>query len=271
MRELVTRVRDALSVERREAELIVATLLNRPRFSVYFNEPVDDRTRTFLAMKVVQLKQGVPIEYITNSAQFLDYRLYIHPGVFIPRTETEYFVELIIKKAMRSPDMILDVGTGTGAISIALAHAFPSSTIIATDISENALACARTNIARYQLVQRIHLVRTDMLKGLNATYDLIVSNPPYVPRSRLHSLPKSVKYYEPLIALNGGENGTKFTKVLIENSVRVMKDHGCMAIEIDEEAESDLADFLKTNTGLHYGFEKDLFQKSRYMFLEKKQ
>ncbi|MBN2619935.1 peptide chain release factor N(5)-glutamine methyltransferase [candidate division WOR-3 bacterium] len=270
MRELVTRVRDTLCVERREAELIVAALLDRPRFSVYFNEPIDDRARTLLVMKVAQLKQGVPIEYITNRTQFLDYQLCVHPGVFIPRTETEYFVELIIKKTKRPPDSILDVGTGTGAISIALAHAFPSSTIIATDISENALTCARTNIARYRLIQRIHLVRTDMLKGLAAPFDLIVSNPPYVPRSRLHSLPKSVKYYEPLIALNGGEDGTKFTKVLIENSVPVMKDRGCIAIEIDEEAESDLTDYLKTNTCLHYSFKKDLFQKSRYVFLEKR-
>lgn len=270
MRELITTVCKTLCVERIEAELIIATLLERPRSSLYFDEPIHDRTRTRLAMGIAQLKQGVPIEYITNQSRFLDYRLHVHPGVFIPRIETEYFIELIIKKTDKPPGMILDIGAGTGAIAIALAHAFPSSVVIATDISERALACASINIRTYRLAGRIHPVRTDMIKGLAASFDLIVSNPPYVPHSRLHSLPKSVKCYEPIIALNGGKKGTGFTKAMIENCLPAMKDRGRIAIEIDEEAVDDLSDFLKTHTCLLYAFENDLFHKSRYVFLEKK-
>jgi release factor glutamine methyltransferase len=269
MKELVTHVCDTLRVERNEAELIIAALLDRPRFSLYFDTPIKEHTRLLLAMKVAQLQHGVPIEYVTNRTRFMNYVLHIYSGIFIPRIETEYFVELIIKNVHEPPAMILDIGTGTGAISIALAHAFPASTIIATDISESALLCAQENIRMYKLSERIHTVRTDMLHGLVANFDLIVSNPPYVPRSRLHSLPKSVKYYEPLKAINGGNNGTMFTRVMIERCIPIMHDCTRMAVEIDEEAVKDLTQFLKKHMSVHYWFAKDLTEKNRYLFLEK--
>lgn len=268
MRELVKKVCDTLRVERHEAELIIATLLDRPLFSLYFEGSIDTDTRTAFDLKLAQLKNGIPIEYITKRIQFMDHSLRIFPGVFIPRLETEYFVELIMKKADKNPEFVLDIGTGCGAISIALAHAFPSSMIIATDIAEKALACARENIADQCLTQRIHLVHTDMREGIAGRFDLIVSNPPYIPISRLQSLPKSVKYYEPLKALNGGKKGTAFTKVMIAQCAEVMTDVGCMAIEIDEEAVSDLNGFLSQYKNIQHRFEKDLFGRNRYLFLE---
>jgi len=170
----------------------------------------------------------------------------------------------------RLPRKILDIGTGTGAISIALAHAFPSSMIVATDISAQALACAQQNIEACHTAKGIVLVRMDMCKGLDTTFDLIVSNPPYIPCSRLLSLPKSVKYYEPLTALNGGKRGTMFTKVMIKCCTPIINEHGCMAIEIDEEAVDDLAEFLAASIHMRYTFINDQFQKNRYLFLEKK-
>lgn len=269
MRELVKKVCDTLNIERHEAELIIATLLDRPLFSIYYKDVLDKNTATTLKMKLRQLQHGVPIEYITKRIQFMDLTLRVYPGVFIPRLETEYFVELIVKKMKKAPDKILDIGTGSGAISIALARVFPASTIISTDIAEHALACARENIDKYMLSKRIHLLRTNMLNGISDRFDLVVSNPPYIPFSRLQSLPKSVKYYEPLMALNGGENGTMFTKTMIEQCARVLMTGACMAIEIDEDAVSDLKGFLEYNSSMEFCFEKDLFDKYRYVFLEK--
>jgi release factor glutamine methyltransferase len=112
-------------------------------------------------------------------------------------------------------------------------------------------------------------VRTSIAAGIAAQFSLVVSNPPYIPISRLQFLPKSVKYYEPLKALNGGEKGTMFTKVMIEHCTEVMTDTGFMAIEIDEEAVGDLKEFLTRFDHLRHCFEKDLFGRNRYLFLEK--
>jgi len=269
MRELIRKVRDTLKVEHHEAELLIATLLDRPVFRLYYEDTLDKHAVEILNKKIDQLQHGVPIEYITKTIQFMNCTLRIYPGVFIPRLETEYFVELLIKRFPQPPPLILEIGTGCGAISIALAHAFPASTIITTDISDRALACAHENINNYKLSAHIHPVRTNMFMGLSARFDLIVSNPPYIPLLRLHSLPKSVKYYEPLLALNGGDNGTMFTKIMIEHCSTVMTDKGSMAVEIDEDAVSDLKEFLERLGHLDFCFEKDLFNKSRYMFLEK--
>lgn len=266
MKDAVTKISSELNVARSEAELIIATLLDKPRFELYLNDEKDPGLWEQLQEKVVLLKKGVPIEYITKRAQFMDYTITITPGVFIPRLETEYFVELI-GRYKNKPATILEIGTGSGCLAIALAHWFPHCRFIATDISDEALRCAEKNISTFGLEHRISLVKTDVCMGLHTQFDMIISNPPYVPHTRLSSLPESVKCYEPLRALNGGKNGIAIIKKIVLQGLPLLNDGGMIALEIDEETTAPLNEFLSGCECPSWTFHKDLFGRMRYMFI----
>ncbi len=267
MKELVNQISKDLAVTKGEAELILATLLDRPRFEIYLNNKIDDTNLKILKMKLLQLKKGVPIEYITKKVHFLNYVFRIYPGVFIPRLETEYFTELIEKLPEFTPQKILEIGTGCGAISIVLAAVFPSATLTATDVSEIALSCARENLEKYNLQKRITLKQCNLYDGIAETFDLIVSNPPYIPHARLESLPKSVKEFEPIVAINGGKGGLQFICRLVREGMRHLKRNGIMALEIDEDEVSPLQRYLSSNISVPFSFKKDLFGRFRYLFI----
>ncbi|KPJ71020.1 hypothetical protein AMJ52_09185 [candidate division TA06 bacterium DG_78] len=267
MREIVKIVSKELQITRDEAELVVATLIAQPRFEMYLNEKIDSETVALLNMKLQQLKEGVPIEYITKKVQFLDYQLVIYPGVFIPRLETEYFIELIGKLTTRTPKTILEIGTGCGAIAVSLAHVFPEAQIVATDISPTAIDNASENIRHYNLRDRVTVAQCDLFAGLTGQFDIIVSNPPYVPTSRIPSLPKSVKDFEPILAIDGGYQGVQFIERLVREGKQHVKSHGMMAIEIDEDEVNILRQFLVTNSFRTFVIKKDLFGRFRYLFV----
>lgn len=267
MRELVRAVSEQLEIDRNEAELVVASLLSRPRFKLYMNEDLDEAERAILWSRVMQLRQGVPLEYITRRVQFRDLTLCIQPGVFIPRLETEHFVELIPSVMQQNPRKILEIGTGCGAIAVALARVYPDAVIIATDISAAAINSAFRNVDRMHLGQQINIVQCDTYAGIRGEFDLIVSNPPYVPSKRVPLLPRSVRDFEPIAALDGGEQGVGFiTRLIIESSAYLSKT-GVIALEIDEESVSVLRNLLVSNGFGSFRFAKDLFNKYRYLFV----
>lgn len=267
MREIVEQVIKELTVSRGEAELIVAALLEKPRFGIYLNDSVDQGTRKLLHTRLMQLKTGMPLEYVTTKMQFMDYSLHIYPGVFIPRFETEYFIELIGKLVDFVPERILDIGTGTGAISIALAHLYPDAQIFATDISDMAIRCARENIKEYGLSDRIHLTQCSICDGASTKFDLIISNPPYIPSSRLRSLPKSVRDFEPMLAIDGGQDGTQFIELIIQQTAEYLNPGGVIALEIDEDTTAILKKFLQVSGYDKFSFKRDQFRKYRYLFI----
>ncbi len=266
MRELITAVSEELQIARDEAELVVATLMKRPRFELYISEELGDKNKDILLAQVRKLREGMPIEYVTQRVQFRDRTLKIRPGVFIPRLETEYFVELISKSLARAPQRILEIGTGCGAISIALAGVFPDAKILATDVSRVALENASENIGESGLVSRISLMQCNMFHGLTGKFDLIVSNPPYVPSNRMSELPLSVREFEPLAAIDGGAEGLEFIKRIILGSRDYFSNTGVVALEIDEESVGSLKRFLDGHDVLPYSFRRDLFNKHRYLF-----
>ena len=266
MKEIIKKVIEEFKISKDEAELIIATLLEQPRFGIYINNEIEPESATILKMKLNLLKQGMPIEYITQKVQFMDYLLNIYPGVFIPRIETEYFVELI-SRLVATPKKILEIGTGCGAIAISLAKVFPDADIIATDISQTALNNALENIKQFNLSERITLVQGDLFRPISTKFDLIVSNPPYIPNSRLKFLPKSVKDFEPILAIDGGEQGVQFIKMLIQQGMQFLKPYGAMAIEIDEDEVEVLKSFSVANLLNSFAFKKDLFGRFRYFFI----
>lgn len=269
MREIVKEASEDLKITRDEAELIIASLLERPRFKIYHDEKLDGASARLIKMKLRQLKSGVPIEYITKKVQFMDYRLSIVPGVFIPRLETEYFIELITKLVKNEPKKILEIGTGCGAIAISLARIFRQARIIATDISARAIENASLNINNFGLEKQISLSQSDLFNHLSGNFDLIVSNPPYIPSPRLKFLPKSVRDFEPILAIDGGREGISFIKKIIKQGREFVKPNGLMAMEIDEDEVAALKDFLEASEFKYYFFKKDLFGRFRYLFIDK--
>ncbi len=267
MRELIKAVSNELKVDRNEAELVVAALMARPRFELYMKDALDEREKTILWSRIMQLKDGMPIEYITERVQFLHFTLKIMPGVFIPRIETEYFAEMIPKHMPQRPERILEVGTGCGAISIALARTYPEAIIIATDVSGRAIENAYYNFRQFQLGSRTCLLQCNMYESLEGEFDLIVSNPPYVPHARIGLLPRSVREFEPLNAIDGGEHGVQFIEKLIVQGVDHLRKKGIMAVEIDEESVGLLREFLTDQNIRPFVFRKDLYNKNRFLFI----
>ena len=267
MQELVKQVSRKLSIDVGDAEYVIASLLGRARFELYMPDEISDPVRTAVMSRVEQMEPGMPAEYLAGSVQFRDHTLRISPGVFIPRAETEYLVEVIKNSMPDVPRRVLEIGTGSGAISIALASVYPGALIVATDVSALSLDNARQNISDHALESRIDLVQCDMYDGLVGEFDLIVSNPPYIPRSRLQELPRSVREFEPMLALDGGEQGIEFSQKLILEGRRYLPGDGVMALEIDEEAVESLKDFLDKHGISPVCFVKDLFGVYRYLFI----
>lgn len=180
-----------------------------------------------------QRARGVPAQYITGHQEFWGMDLIVSPAVLIPRPETEHVVETALALSLRAKSRIVDVGTGSGCIALALAKELPQAEIHATDISPAALEIARANATRHQLDRRIQFHQTDLLQGFaTATFDLVVSNPPYVGESEEDQVQLEVRKFEPRSAVFAGPTGLEVIERLIPQSQTVLKPGGCLIIEI---------------------------------------
>lgn len=184
---------------------------------------------------------GEPVAYILGRAYFHDLTLRVNGSVLIPRPETEHVVEaaLAFLKAgeWEQPPRVLDLGTGSGAIAISLAAGFPDTGVTAADSSPDALSLARENARTEGLDARIEFVQSDMFQDLDPTetYDLIVSNPPYISDEEWETLPRDVREYEPQHALRGGSDGLDYYRVLAAESWQHLKPGGMLIVEIGHD------------------------------------
>ncbi len=264
MKDTIARACKALRVSRDSAELIIAALLGKPRHEIYADTTNENLDHGLLQARIIQLKNDIPLEYLTKKVQFRDFAVSIQPGVFIPRIETEYLIDIIAGEIPEPPRRILDIGTGSGVLAIALARRYPGSSITATDISRTAIRCARKNIHTHRLESRIDLVRCSLFDGLIGTFDLIVSNPPYIPSERLRSLPRSVRDYEPRLALDGGPHGTRVIQRILSQLKHYTHENSIIALEIDDGEVSTMRDILENDRSLSYSLHEDLFGRKRY-------
>lgn len=194
-------------------------------------------TEIQLAQLDSQLKlalKGYPIPYIVGNWDFFGLRFLVTPKVLIPRPETELLVEQALAWLSTHPDAttMLEVGTGSGCISIATAKLCRRLKVFATDISIQALQIACLNLLSHGVFHRIQLVRADMASCFETKFDLICSNPPYIPTKKLQALP--VSNWEPMVALDGGEAGVEKIEVLLTQSAKLLKSPGLLLCEIEE-------------------------------------
>jgi len=195
--------------------------------------------------------RGVPAQYITGHQEFWGMDLIVTPAVLIPRPETEHVIEAVLEleasdvrpqtsakargsevRRLRSEVRIVDVGTGSGCIALALAKELPDAEIHATDISSGALEIARANAARHQLENRIQFHQTDLLAGLAPDFDFIVSNPPYVGESEEDQVQLEVRKFEPRGAVFAGPSGLEIIARLIPQAREALRPGGWLVMEI---------------------------------------
>ncbi len=172
---------------------------------------------------------GYPVPYITREVSFYGRTFYVDERVLVPRSETEELVDIVLSLGVR-PRRIVDVGTGSGVIGITLKLLFPESTVILTDVSLDALRVARVNALRHGA--DVLFVNTDLLSGLRGRFDLIVSNPPYVPDDEIGKYDRRV-LYEPRTALSGGKTGFEITGRLIDQALALLEAGGYLIVESD--------------------------------------
>ncbi len=215
-----------------EDELILTHILQCSRSELYLRnlKLTDQQKRQFESYKA-RRKQGEPLQYILGVWDFMGIELKVDPRALIPRPETEILVEEAIRriKHLKNPK-ILELGTGLGNIAIALAKFVAGSFITTVDISSEALELAKENALRHDVMQRIDFVRMDMAEylttgGTAIYYDLIISNPPYIPLAQMKDLPLDVQQ-EPRLALEAGRDGLKFYIDIIKYTPPLLR-KGC--------------------------------------------
>ena len=194
----------------------------------------DERRRYDQAL--TERECGMPAQYITGHQEFWGMDLIATPAVLIPRPETEHVIETVLAGVGRAPSpaavRLVDVGTGSGCIALALARELPQAEIHATDISPAALEIARANAARHQLESRIHFHQTDLLQGLERRFDFVISNPPYVGESEADQVQLEVRKHEPRNAVFAGETGLEVIERLIPQARESLKPGGWLVMEI---------------------------------------
>jgi len=186
-----------------------------------------------LADGMAQLMAGVPLPYVLGSWEFYGLDFKVTPQVLIPRPETELLVDTALKWLRDRPDrrQAAEAGTGSGCIAVSLAVNLPDLEFTVTDISPHAAAIARENAFRHQVSSRVQVLVNDLLEGLPGPFDLIAANLPYIPSQTLRQLP--VFRREPILALNGGEDGFDLISRLIEQSAQKLSPGGITLLEIE--------------------------------------
>jgi len=231
------------------AELLLMHVLGRDRAWIYTHpedalEPAAlDRYFTLVERRAA----GEPTQYLTGKQEFWGLEFEVTPAVLIPRPETEHLVEVALERlgprgikinmktgAPSPPLGTADVGTGSGCLAVALAHELPHAEVLATDISAAALEIARRNSARYGVANRVRLLQTDLLTSVNEanSFDLIVSNPPYVARDESRQLSREVREHEPASALFAGPTGVEIYPRLVEQAASVLRRRGVLVLEL---------------------------------------
>ncbi|MBO5397736.1 MAG: peptide chain release factor N(5)-glutamine methyltransferase [Clostridia bacterium] len=215
-----------------KCKILLASILkvSKEYLIIHDLEELAENIVTEFKNKIEDIKNGKPIQYITNKQEFMGLNFYVNENVLIPQPDTEILVEEVISKMKQNISLtILDLCTGSGAIAISIAKNIDKLMVSASDISDKALEIAKKN-AEANNVQ-VNFILSDMFENINAKYDCIVSNPPYIEDSIIKTLPKEVQN-EPYIALAGGEDGLKFYRIIAENAKKFLNDNGFVAVEI---------------------------------------
>lgn len=271
IRETIQKIEGAISAlyDSREATAVARQVVCR-RCGYNFSQLVvhyDDEVQiSDLESIVAELAAARPVQYVLGEAEFCDLDFTVSEGVLIPRPETEELVEWVASGAKRGA-RILDVGTGSGAIAVALAKKVEGTEVVAVDISEKALQIAAENVARHSA--NVTLVKADALGDMShlGQFDIIVSNPPYIPQSDIAAMHSNIVDYEPHTALFVVDDDPLcFYRSIAQNGVKMLRDGGSLYFEIYERFGAQMVKMLEEMGYSDSEVVKDVFGKERMVW-----
>ena len=207
-----------------------------------------------------------PIAYIVGNREFMGLDFFVKEGVLIPRPDTEVLVEEVIELAKKKDAKnILDIGTGSGAITVSLAKYLENVKVTSVDISDIALEIGKRNAISNEVDDRINFVKSDLFTNIDkeTKFDIIVSNPPYIKREVIDTLDKQVKDYEPYNALEGGVDGLDFYRAITKQAKEYLKKGGILAYEVSHDQSEDVSKLMEMDGYTNIYTLKDLQQIDR--------
>jgi release factor glutamine methyltransferase len=236
---------------RLDAEYLLADTLNLKRVDLYvkFDQLITQNERDTFKELIRRRVKHEPLQHILGTQEFYGFTFKVSSDVLIPRQETELLVEkgALLLENMESP-RILDVGTGSGCIAISMAKSFPNAQVFATDISPRALDIAHAN-AKLNDTYNIEFIECDLFPS-ESNFDLIISNPPYIPESEMTTLQPEVKNYDPHLALIGGSDGLDFYRRIFNQAPTLLSDSGYLLVEFGENQVGSLKELAATTKEL---------------------
>lgn len=213
-------------------------------------------------------RENYPLEYILNSADFYKRDFYVDERCLIPRWDTENLIEAVKEKSKNiSNPKILEIGPGSGAISITLALELKNAFITGADISKDALKVCNINLNKYQ-IDNVEFIYSNLFENIKDKYDIIISNPPYIKSEEMNSLQEEVKK-EPVLALDGGVDGLDFYKTISEESRDYLKKDGFLIFEIGHDQYDKVKEILINNKYIDLNYKKDIQGFKRVIFGKK--
>jgi len=232
-----------------EVELILCYLLQKDRIYLHLNrkEEVSEEIKDKFYKLAEKRNNGYPLQYITNSQEFMGLDFYVQEGVLIPRPDTETLVETVInivKERYNKEIKILDLGTGSGAIALSLAYYLRNSFVTAIDISDIAVETTKINIKKHNL-NNIKVIKGNIFEDiLGEKFDVLVSNPPYIESDEIKNLQTEVSVYEPRLALDGGVDGLDYYKPIVELFKKICEENGVLAVEIGRQQKESVEEIF---------------------------
>ena len=219
-----------------------------------------------------QRSEHVPLQYLLGTQEFMGYSFKVTPDVLIPRADTETVLEEVINKFQNSENLsgpdtilkILDLCTGSGCIAISLALILKPEVCVGTDISQKALKIAKAN--GENLAPMVKFIQSDLFENVTGTYDLIISNPPYIKSEECKKLMPEVKDHEPMLALDGKEDGLYFYREIIKDANKYLNPQGMLAFEIGYDQGDAVKELMETQGFSHVEIKKDLAGLDRLVF-----
>lgn len=281
-----------ISNPRLSAEWLMAeaTGLSRIELYVNFDKPLSLSEREVLRGYVARRATGEPLQLISGKAPFRYLTIKVAPGVLIPRPETEVLVSEALRElqlprvadhvltheegeevvsADLPPIRVLDVCTGSGCIACAIASEYPAAQVIALDIAYEAVKLAKENTEELGLQDRVEVRKSDLLEAVDpseyGSFDLLISNPPYIPTAVLEGLEKEVTEFEPRLALDGGKDGLDLVRILFKEALLALKPKGVIALELFEGHLEQAADLCQKAGFTDVRIVKDLTDRPRVL------